>query len=217
LEAGDLEAVFEVAAGGVSVEAAQRKADGDALGECLEMGQAQNLPQSGLAGQEDGESSFAVPFKVGEQGQEGEDVGSEVVSLVDDEQDGEMAILDESVDLVLDESQGHGPGPLGHEAHLQGKLAAEVGGIDQRIVQVNGADLVGMEIVSQSSQGGGLAGAGLAGEQSDGPGVDEIAQARVELFEPRGPKELIGGERALEGRMGEAESQGVEAHLSLPP
>src|SRR5206468_5845941 len=101
-------------------------------------------------------------------------------------------------------------------AHLQGELAAEVGGVDQRVVQVDGADLVGMEIVAQPPQGGGLAGAGLAGEQSEGPGVDEVAQTRVQLFEARAAEELIGAEGSLEGRMGEAESRGVEAHEWLP-
>ena len=79
LEACDLEAVFEVVAGGVSVEAAQRKTDGDALGEGFKMGQSQDLAQSGLAGKEDGEASAAVPFKVGEQGKEGQDIGPEVL------------------------------------------------------------------------------------------------------------------------------------------
>ena len=37
LETCDLEAVFEVEAGGVSIEAAQGKADGDALSESFEM------------------------------------------------------------------------------------------------------------------------------------------------------------------------------------
>lgn len=36
VEAGDLESVFEVEAGGVAIEAAQGEADGDALGEGLE-------------------------------------------------------------------------------------------------------------------------------------------------------------------------------------
>lgn len=134
------------------------------------------------------------------------------MGFVDDEQDGEVAILDESLDLVLDEPEGHGPGPLGLEPQLESELSAEVGGVDQRVVQVHSPDLIGMEIVSQSPEGCGLAAARLAGEQSDGPGVDEMAQARVKLFEPRGPKELIGGEGTLEGGMGEAESRRVEAH-----
>src|SRR5262249_22983050 len=107
--------------------------------------------QPGLSCQEDGELSGGVPFEVGEQGQQGEDVGPEVVGFVDDQQDGEMSIFDKPLDLVLDDSEGHGSGPLGLEAHFQGELAAEVGGIDEGVVQVQGADLVGMEIVSEAS------------------------------------------------------------------
>jgi len=186
LEACDLEAVFEVEAGGVSVEAAQGKADRDALSESFEMGETQDLPQPGLAGEEDGEASGAVPLKVGEKGKEGEDIGPEMVGFVDDEQDGEVAIFDESLDLLLDETEGHGARPRRLKPQRERKLSAEVGGVDQGVVQIQSADLVGVEVVAQSPQGGGLAAARLTGEQSDGPGVDEIAQTRVELFEPRG-------------------------------
>jgi hypothetical protein len=217
LEACDLEAVFEVEAGGVSVEAAEGKADGDALSESFEMGQTQDLSQPGLAGEEDGESSGAVPIKVGEKGKEGEDIGPEVMGFVDDEQDGEVAIFDEPLDLVLDEAKGHGARPQRLKSQSERKLSTEIGGVDQRVVQIQSADLVGVEVVAQSPQGGGLAAARLPGEQSDGPGVDEIAQTGVKLFEPRGAKELIGGKGTLEGRMGEAEGRCVEAHsLSAP-
>src|SRR5207244_1580066 len=136
VDTGELESVLEVEAGGVAVEAAQGEADGDSLGEGLEVREAQSLAQSGLTGQEHGEPSLAVPVKVGEQGQEGEDVRSQVVGLVEQEQDGEVAFLDESLDLGLEEAKGHGPGPQGFQAEGQGDLAAEVGGVDQGVVQV---------------------------------------------------------------------------------
>src|SRR5829696_1037083 len=112
-----------------------------------------------------------------------------------------MAIVDEPLDLVLDEAEGHSPGPLGLEPELEGELTAEIGGVDQRVVQVQSADLVGMEVISQPPESRGLAAARLAGEQSDGFGVDEIAQAGVELFEAWAAKGLIGGEGSLEGGM----------------
>ena len=208
--------MFEVAAGGVSVEAAQGEADGDALSEGLQMRQAQDLSQSGLTGQEKGKPSFCVPFKVGEQGEEGEDVGPEVVGFVDDEQDGYVAVFDEALDLLLDEAEGHGARPFGLEAECKGELAAEVGGVDQGVVQVHSAHLVGVEIVAQSPQGGGFAAARLAGEQADGPGVDQVAQTAVEFFEPLRPKQRVGGEGAVEGRPGEAEGGGIEVHWGSP-
>jgi hypothetical protein len=148
LEACDLEAVFEVEARGVSVEAAEGKANGDALSESFEMRQTQDLSQPGLAGEENGEASGAVPFKVGEKGKQGKDLGPEVVGFVDDEQDGEVAIFDESLDLVLDEAKGHGTRPLRLKPQRERKLSTEVGGIDQRVVQIQSADLVGVEVVS---------------------------------------------------------------------
>lgn len=109
VEAGDLEPVFEVEAGGVAIEAAQSEADGDALCEGLEVRQAQDLPQSGLAGQEHGEPALGIPVEVGEQGKKGEDVGAQVLGFVDDDQNREVSVVDEALDLVLDQAHGHGP------------------------------------------------------------------------------------------------------------
>src|SRR5262249_31953785 len=148
------------------------------------------------------------------QGQEGEDVGSQVVGLVEQEQDGEMSFLDEALDLSLEESEGHGAGPEGLEAEGQSEGAAEVSGVDQGVMQVEDTELVGVELVAQSPQGGGLAAAGLAGEQADGAGLDEVAQPRMQLFEHGRPEELVEREGALEGQAGQAESGGVKIHGS---
>jgi hypothetical protein len=168
VEAGELESVFEVEAGGVAVEATQGEVDGDSLGEGLEVRQSQGLSQSGLPREEHGEPPLAVPVKVGEQGQEGEDDGSQVVGLVEEEQDGKVSFLDEALDLGLEESEGHGPGPQGLQAEGEGDLATEVGRVDEGVMQVQSADLIGVELVAQSPQSGGLSAAGLAGEQADG-------------------------------------------------
>jgi hypothetical protein len=77
--------------------------------------------------------------------------------------------------------------------------------------------LVGVEVLAEPAQGGGLAAAGFAGEQAESLGLDEVAQAGVELVEHRRPEELVGGQGALEGRMSETEDGGVEVHLSSSP
>jgi hypothetical protein len=68
------------------------------------------------------------------------------MGFVDDDQDGEVPVFDESLDLELDETEGHGSGPLGLEPKLESELAAEVGGVDEGVVEIDGADLVGVEI-----------------------------------------------------------------------
>ena len=128
-----------------------------------------------------------------------------------------MPFVDEALDLELDLAKGHGAGPLGLESKLKSELAAEVGGVHQGVVNIDGADLVWVEVVAEPPQGGGLAAAGLAGEQAERLRVDEIAQSRVELVERRRPEELVGGQGTLEGRMGQAEGGGVEAHFSPSP
>ena len=57
------------------------------------------------------------------------------------------------------------------------------GDIDGGVVDVERADLLGMQLVAQAPQGGGLAAPGLAGEQPHGPVLDEIPQTGVELVE----------------------------------
>jgi hypothetical protein len=132
-----------------------------------------------------------------------------MMGLVDDKKDGEVPVVDEARDLLLDGTEAEGTGPVGLEAELQGKLAEEVGGVDGGVVEVDGADLLGVEGVAKAAQGGGLAGAGLAGEEADAAGVDEVGEARVELVEGGQAEELLGGEVTVEGRMGEAEDVGV--------
>jgi len=102
------------------------------------------------------------------------------------------------------------------EAELEGQLAAKVGAVDQGVVQIEGAHLVGVQLIAQPSEGRGLAAAGLAGEDAQGLGVDQVAQARVQLFERRRTKQLIAREGALEGQMGEAE-EGFVDHDSPSP
>ena len=111
----------------------------------------------------------------------------------------------------------HGPGRLGLGVRvLEGELAEKSAGLTRVLVEVDGADLVRVEVLSKSPEGGGLAASRLAGEQADSFGVDEIAQARVELSEFRTTKHLVGGEGAQERWMGEAEGLGVEVHSGSP-
>jgi hypothetical protein len=114
------------------------------------------------------------------------------VGLVEQEQDGEVSFLDEALDFVLEESEGHGARPEGRKAEGESDLATEVGGVDEVVVEVKSADLIGVKVVAQSSQSGGLSASGLAGEQADGAGVDQIPQAQVQLFEHGWAEELVG-------------------------
>ena len=120
-EAGDLEAVLEVAAGGVSSKPRSAKRMVILWASASRCDRRRICRSPDWPVRRTASRPGAVPFKVGEQGKQGEDVGSEVVGFVDDEQDGEVAILDESLDLVLDEAEGHGPGPLGLAARARGR------------------------------------------------------------------------------------------------
>jgi hypothetical protein len=64
IDAGEAEAVLEVEAGGVTVEAREGVADGDALGERLEVGEAELATQARLTGEQEGETVLSVPVEV---------------------------------------------------------------------------------------------------------------------------------------------------------
>ena len=145
---GQAEAVLEVEAGGVAVEAGQGISDADALGEGLEMSEAKRVTQAGLTDEEEGEAVLSIPVEVGQKGQESEQIGSQVMSLVDHKQDREMTFLDEPDDLLLDGAEAESPRPVGLQAELEGELAKEVGGVDGGVVQVDGTDLLGVKGVA---------------------------------------------------------------------
>ena len=60
----DLQAVFQIRPGGVAVEAAQVVADGNALGQCLQVRKVHDLAEPGLAREEHGQSAGAVPLEI---------------------------------------------------------------------------------------------------------------------------------------------------------
>jgi len=93
--ARDAEAVLQVSAGGVAVEACEAVADGDALGQGLQVGHAELLAEPGLPGEEEREASDAVEVEIREHGEEAQHVGPQGVRLVHDEQDGQVALAGE--------------------------------------------------------------------------------------------------------------------------
>ncbi len=83
--------MLEVEAGAVAVEVAQSETDRDALGEGFEVREAQGVAQARLTREEQARRLSTVPVEVGKQGQEGEDLGPQVVRLIDEHQHGEVA------------------------------------------------------------------------------------------------------------------------------
>ena len=120
-----------------------------------------------------------------------------------------MAPLDQALDLLLDGPHGLGARPERLDAQLQSDLTTEVGRVDGGVVQVEGAHLIRVQVVAQAPQGGGLAAARLTGQQPQRFGVDEVSQARVQLVQSRGGKEVVFADLALEGQVRETESGGV--------
>ena len=201
VQAGEAKAVLEIEAGVVAVQPRQGVADRNSLGEGLEMCQAQLVSKPRLPGEKQGEAALAVPFEVGQLGQQGEQIGPEVMRLVDHEKDREVPFLYEADDLLLDGAETEGPGPVGLQAELQGELAEEVGGVDGGVVEIDGPDLLGVERIAQAAQGRGLARAGLAGEKAEAAGPHQVLQTRVQLVRKSSPKRVV-SLRRTRGRTG---------------
>ena len=85
-------------------------ADDDALGERLVHGHGEPAPQLGLAEEEQAEPVLGVHLVVGEEAQVFEDVGAEVVRLVDDEDGSAAGLGDQAGDLAADLPEERGAG-----------------------------------------------------------------------------------------------------------
>ena len=92
----------------VAPERGQVVAHDDALIECLVDGHGESAPQLGLSEQEQAEAVLGVHLVVGEKAQVLEDVGAQVVGLVDDEDRAAAGLGDETRDLVADLAEERG-------------------------------------------------------------------------------------------------------------
>jgi hypothetical protein len=102
LGAGEAESVGEVVRELVTGQGRQVIADDDALRQSLVDGHGESPAELGLTEQQETEAVFGVHVVVGQQAEIFEDLGSEVLGFVDDQDRAAAALGDQSGDLALD-------------------------------------------------------------------------------------------------------------------
>jgi|GEM_PF-6023098 len=164
----DAEMVFDISSSLFEVEGFEVVADGDALAEGLEGGEAQLVGQVRLAEKDEGEQGGGIHLVVEQKTELVEDIVGEQVRFVDDEEDG-AALAGQIGEggAQLREEAGEAESGLG----LQGKqdLVIEGGGGQVRIGEVDNGVEVAVEGVGEGAQGSGLAGAHVAGDEGREP------------------------------------------------
>jgi hypothetical protein len=95
-------------------------ADDDALSEGLVDGHGEPSSQLGLSEEEEAKTVLGVHLVVGEETEVFEDVGAEVVCLVDDEDGSAAGLGDEAGDFGSDLPEEGSAGAFDGEAHLPG-------------------------------------------------------------------------------------------------
>ena len=175
----------------------------DARAEGQQLGGAQALGQSRVAGEDDAEQLLGVEVLAGQDAQLAEDGGEGLLGLVDDE-DGAAAGGGDVVGPAGAQGLESGPAVVRGERDAEevSELAVEVHGAALGVL--DGADEdVGQRAkpLGEQSQGDALAGAGIAGEH----GEAAVGDAELDA-----PEEAVDGGRGEERVDGDVGSEGME-------
>ena len=213
LAAGQGEAVGEVGLELVGAEAGQVRAHEQALGEGLVDAHGETAAQFGEADEEQAQAVLGVHGKVGEEPEVLEHVVAQMVGLVDDEHGELLGLADEAGDFGADLAVGGGAGAHGGEAEFPGESLVHVQDGSGRKGDIEDRIEAGMQGGGDAAAEGGLAAAGLAGEQAEAAQFEEVEEAGFGLAGGLGEEQLVGVGEAGEGEAGEGEV--LEVHQSV--
>jgi len=115
----------------------------------------------------------------------------------------------------LDGTEGARAVSLDGQAQLPGDGLVHVEHVAGGEVDVEEAVQARVQGACELTAGGGLARAGLAGDQADAAQLDQVGQAHLGLAQGGGGEQFIGLRRALEGEVGQSEVR--EVHGGLAP
>ena len=197
--AGDAQAMAHVRGGLVLRQRDEVVAAGDALGELAQVVAVEQFAQLGLADQDDLQQLLGAGLEVRQQAHLLEHGGLEVVGLVDDDHDalalgvGAQQVGVQDVDEVLHAADG----VVGHaDAELLADGQQELGGGDARVEDQRDFGVL-RDLREQRADGGGLAGADLAGELDEAAGLaDAVNEVRKRLRMALAQEEIarVGGD-----------------------
>jgi hypothetical protein len=200
---GDAEVMLDVSGGLFEVEGAQVVADGDALAEGFEGGETELVGEVGLAEEDEGEERSGIHGVVEEETELVEELWGEQVGFVDDEED-EAALAGEVGEggAELREKTRETEGWLDLES--QEDLAIEGDDGEVGVGEVDDGVDVGVEGVGEGADGGGLAGADIAGNESREVLLEGEGEAALDFLVTARGEQVAAGDGLGERSRGEA-------------
>jgi len=201
--ASHVEVVLDVASGLFEVEGAEMIADGDALVERFVRSEAELVGQVGLGEQDEGKWRSGVHLIVEQEAKLVEELRGQEMGFVDDEED-EAALAGEV---------GEGRAELGEEAgetkgglDLEGEedLTVEGGDGEVGIGEVDDGVEVVVEGVGEGTQGGGLAGTDVTGDESGETLLKGESEAALDFAVTARGVKVFAGDGSGEGGQAEA-------------
>jgi hypothetical protein len=181
LATGDTEMVFDIGGGLLEVKWLEMIADGDALAEGLEGGEAELVSQVGLADEDESEQGGRIHLVVKQKTELVEDVVGEQVSFVDDEENGAaLAGQIGKSGAKLRQEAGEAEGRLGLEGEQD--LVIEGGGGQVGIGEVDDSEEVAVEGMGEGAEGGRFAGPHVAGDEGGKPLLESKGQTTLDLL-----------------------------------
>ncbi len=154
----------------------------DAHGERSVLLHAQVARERREADQPEGEQVAAVEGEVEEAGEVDEEVVGEVLGLVEDDHGRGAALVDHVHEGLLDVGPQLGAAVGGLHADLGGEGAVEVERRHRGVAEVEHEVVGPGQLRAEVADGGGLADAGLGGEDTQAGIVDELPEGAVELL-----------------------------------
>jgi len=211
---GQLDVVTDIGDGLSQVKRRQVVVGGDALVKGFMGGQAQDAAQLGLANQEQNAQGLAVHIGGEEQAQGFEDSHGEKVGFVEDDERQAVLGVQQFMEGRADTGHGFGLAEDGFMAQGGQQVAVDTGQAQEGIGEVDDEIAVRIETGGETAHAGGLAGAGLAGDQAQAAVLEQVVQASAQLVLAFGLEELLRGDIFGEGQAGEAEE--LLQHVSSP-
>jgi hypothetical protein len=209
--AGDADPVLHVVEGFGAGEKPEGGEVSHAPADGFELGSVEKKAKLSVAGEDEAENESGIHVEVGEDPQLSEDVGTEILGFVDDENGTQTGIIGEGAKAVLELSMKEGEGAGDVEACGGGHFAAEVAlGESGEFNVVNAVTSLGQQ-VSEGAKEDGFAGAGGSHEDGAHPVLDGGAESLEGFVEDLVAPTVLDGNLAGKGSLVKTEV-GTKVH-----
>ena len=138
----------------------------------------ERLREQRMANEPDGDQIARIEGEVEESREIAEELGRQILRFVENPQRQDLFAVGQLVDMRLDVAPHLRPAIAGRQAQRQGQTAIDIQPAEVGLGMLDDLIAMRIELRGQEPQGGGLADAGVAGQQGEARGV----QGRLEAF-----------------------------------